>query len=293
MRDHLDEIVRYKRAHRVPPAADLERRVANAPEPRSLLRSLGTYRTVVIAECKKASPSRGVLAERYDPAALAQAYEESGAAAVSVLTDEAFFQGSLTDLVVVREAVDLPVLRKDFTLDKMDLLEARAHGADLVLLIARILADAELDRLLAVTRELGMEAIVEVHDQNEVYRALVAGAELVGINNRDLGTFSTDLAVTERLLSVIPSQIAVVSESGIESGEDVARLREAGARGVLVGEALIRAPDPGALLRELVDAGCPDCWRERVAEQVEAPASRVGFQPSAAANDSVTESARA
>lgn len=260
MTDYLDEIVAYKRSHRSQPVPDLERRVASAPEPRPFLDVLGTYRTVVIAESKKASPSRGVLTENYDPIKLAALYQEAAAAAISVLTDERFFQGSMADLEAVRATVEIPVLRKDFTLDHQDLLEARAAGADMVLLIARILSREQLRDLLNEASDLGMDALVEIHDQADVDSALNTGARLIGINNRDLSTFDIDLAVTERLIQEIPSQIAVVSESGIFSGNDVARLREIGVRAVLVGEALIRADDPAALLRELVDAGCPDCW---------------------------------
>lgn len=260
---YLDEIVEYKRAHRGPVPSDLDRLAADAPPSRSLLRSLGTYRAFLIAECKQASPSRGMLTEHYDPVSLARIYEANGAAAISVLTDKKFFGGSLEHLVEVRRAVDAPVLRKDFTLDERDLLEARAFGADLVLLIAAILTDAELCRLLEVSIALSMETIVEVHDESEVDRALAAGAQIVGINNRDLHAFRTDLGVTERLLPMIPSQVVTVSESGIFTAEQVHRLQTAGARGVLLGEALIRAPDTGALVRELVEACCPDCWRER------------------------------
>jgi indole-3-glycerol phosphate synthase len=160
---------------------------------------------------------------------------------------------------MARDAVDLPVLRKDFTLDERDLLESRAAGADLVLLIARVLPDPLLGVLVAKTRELGMEPLVEVHDEGEAQRALEAMAPIIGINNRDLATFETDLATTERLLEMIPEGVVVISESGIRGGEDVARLHAAGAHGVLVGEALITAPDPAEKLRELVEAGCPDC----------------------------------
>jgi indole-3-glycerol phosphate synthase len=257
---YLDDIVRHKRRHRHEADSDLEGRVTAAPPARSLVAGAGTYRALVIAECKKASPSKGLLVDQYDPVNLARAYESAGAAAISVLTDESFFQGSLMDLVKVRAVVEVPVLRKDFTLYETDLLVARAAGADLILLIARILSDAELRHLLSVANDLGMEAIVEVHDEVDVNRALEAGSLIVGINNRDLSTFQTDIRVTERLLPLIPSDIAVISESGITSPDQVHRLQQAGARGVLIGEALLREGDPAALLRELVNAGCPDCW---------------------------------
>lgn len=268
--DYLDQIVAHKRANGRPPEPDLEEQAQKAAPPRPFTQHLGTYQSVVIAECKKASPSRGVLVENYDPVALAKLYEANGASAISVLTDENFFQGSMDDLMKVREVVDVPVLRKDFALGEQDVLEARAAGADIVLLIARILTPEELDRLISVTKDLGMDALVEVHDDGDVDKALNASAELLGINNRDLGSFKTDLAVTERLLESIPSRIPVMSESGIHTGQDVARLRELGARGVLVGEALIKAIDTAALLQEMVEACCPDCWRERVAAQRDA-----------------------
>jgi indole-3-glycerol phosphate synthase len=256
---YLDDIIAYKRAHRPPVPPNLEQLVAIAPPPRSLLASVGTARVFVIAECKKASPSKGLLAPHYDPVALAQLYANAGASAISVLTDERFFGGSLDDLRAVRQAVDLPLLRKDFTLDERDLLEARAAGADLVLLIARVLPDPLLGQLVTAARDLGLEPLVEVHDEEEVHRALEAMAPLIGINNRDLTTFKTDLATSERLLPLIPRGITVISESGISNTADVLRLRAAGVHGVLVGEALIIAPDPAAWLRALVEAGCPDC----------------------------------
>lgn len=262
--DYLDRIVAYKRRHpRQTSSGELERRVAEAPAVRPFLNRLGTNRTVVIAECKKQSPSRGVLAEKYDPVVLARLYEENGAGAVSVITDEHFFGGSSRDLQAVREATAIPSLRKDFLLDEGDLLEARAWGADIVLLIARILRGSALRTLGKVAEDLGMDSLVEVHDEADLDQALQAGAGLVGINNRNLSTFDVDPAVTERLMELVPAPVVVVSESGIVSGETVAHLREMGIRGVLVGEALITAADPAAVLRELVDAGCPDCWRER------------------------------
>jgi indole-3-glycerol phosphate synthase len=260
---YLDEIVAHKRSHPSPLLPDLEARIAAAPMVRLLHWFVGSYRTILIAECKRASPSAGLISARYDPAATARVYEASGASAISVLTDERFFQGSLHDLDAVRAVVNIPVLRKDFTLTEIDILEARAHGADLVLLIARVLSEAELAHLLATSRSLGMQSIVEVHDEDDLQRSLAVGAQLVGINNRDLSTFETSLATSERLLPLLPDDAMGISESGITSGEQVARLRKLGAQGVLVGEAIMRAENPGALTEELVDAGCPDCWRSR------------------------------
>ena len=179
-------------------------------------------------------------------------YEEGGAAALSVLTDAPYFGGSLEDLRVVRETTSLPILRKDFTLDPLQILEARVAGADAVLLIVRILDDEVLQRLIAEAEALGMAALVEVHDEHELKRALEIGAGIIGINNRDLATFTTDLDTTIRLLEGVPEDIFVVSESGIRVPEDVDRLGRVGVDAVLVGESLLRASDPGAAAQELV-----------------------------------------
>jgi indole-3-glycerol phosphate synthase len=205
----------------------------------------------VIAEVKKASPSAGVLREDFDPAAIARAYAANGAGCISVLTDGPSFQGSLHHLELVRAAVDVPLLRKDFVIDRYQLLEARAAGADAVLLIAEVLAGDALPRLLAQSRELGMEALVELYDRENLPRVLAGGARLVGVNNRDLRTFRTDLGHTLELARAVPPGVCLVSESGIRGRADVERLRAAGVRAVLVGESLMRAPDVGAALREM------------------------------------------
>lgn len=261
MANYLDEIIAYKRANRTVPAPDLELRAAEAPKARSLLGSASTHRAFVIAECKKASPSRGILTNKYDPECLARTYAGSGGAAISVLTDQKFFQGSLEHLASVRSAVDVPVLRKDFVLDEHDVLETRAYGADMLLLIAAVLADSDLRYLHSMATDLGMDTIVEIHDEVEIQRSLACGVQCIGINNRDLATFEADLATTFRLLPLIPEEIVVISESGIRTQDDVHLLQQAGANGVLVGESLMAAQDPAALMRQLVDAGCPDCWR--------------------------------
>jgi indole-3-glycerol phosphate synthase len=178
-------------------------------------------------------------------------YEEGGAAALSVLTDAPYFGGSLEDLRVARETTNLPILRKDFTLDPLQILEARVAGADAVLLIVRILDDEVLQRLIAETEALGMAALVEVHDERELKRALEVGAGIIGINNRDLATFTTDLDTTIRLLERVPEDIIVVSESGIRVPEDVDRLGGVGVDAVLVGESLLRSSDPGVAAQEL------------------------------------------
>jgi indole-3-glycerol phosphate synthase len=206
----------------------------------------------VVAEVKRASPSAGAIRAGLDAAARARAYAAAGAAAISVLTDGPGFGGSLADLAAVRAAVDLPLLRKDFVLDRYQLLEARAHGADAVLLIVAALERDALRRLLADASEAGLAALVEVHDEAEIEVALAAGARIVGVNNRDLGTFAVDLAVSERLLPLLPPGVRGVAESGVRTADDARRLRRAGAANLLVGEALVRAADPGALIREMV-----------------------------------------
>ena len=207
----------------------------------------------VVAEIKRASPSRGPLRPGLDPVDLAARYEEAGAAALSVLTERFFFQGSPEDLRAARSHTRLPVLRKDFTLGEYHVWEARALEADAVLLIVRLLDPILLRDLVALAHEeLGMTALVEVHTEEEVARALEAGARLVGINNRDLATFTVDLETTRRLRGLLPPEVGVLSESGIRGPQEVAWLRDQGVDGLLIGEALVVAPDPGAALRELL-----------------------------------------
>lgn len=205
----------------------------------------------VIAEVKRASPSAGLIREDFDPVAIARAYEEGGAAAVSVLTDEPFFRGSLKYLEAVRAEIDLPILRKDFILDAYQVYEARAAGADAVLLIVAALPDPELGDLRDEIESLGMAALVEVHDSGELGRALASGATLIGVNNRNLHTFEVDLATTEALAACVPGGCALVGESGITGREDVERLAACGVDAVLVGETLMRADDTAAALREI------------------------------------------
>ncbi len=206
----------------------------------------------VIAEVKKASPSKGVIRADFSPAALARAYRDAGARAISVLTDGPFFQGSLDHLVAVREAVDLPVLRKDFHVDPYQVWEARAAGADAVLLIAAALSPPDLTDLLDLCRELTLTALVEVHTRQELETALTSGAELVGINNRDLKSFEVSLDTTFALVPFGPAGVVLVSESGISQAEEVARLTSAGVDAILVGEGLLRHADVGEALRRLV-----------------------------------------
>jgi indole-3-glycerol phosphate synthase len=200
----------------------------------------------VIAEVKRRSPSKGDLDAGLDPAKVAAAYEAGGAACVSVLTDDEFFGGSRADLVAARAACGLPVLRKDFTVSGADVCDARLMGADAVLLIAAALSDEELVAFLSLAQELSLDALVEVHDEPELERALDAGAELVGVNQRDLTTFSVDHDRAARLVPLIPSEVVAVAESGIRDEDDARRLAEAGYQAVLVGESLLRAPDRSA-----------------------------------------------
>lgn len=212
-------------------------------------------RVNVIAECKRRSPSRGVLRAAYEPSSIAYRYQSAGAAAVSVLTEPRFFDGALEHLAAVREAVGLPVLRKDFIVDEYQLLEARAAGADAVLLISAALSGRELKTLLARTGDLGMAALVEVHDRADLDRAVDAGATLIGVNSRDLRTLKVDLTMSSRLIEHIPRGAIAVAESGIRSRDDLVRLSGQGFRAFLVGECLMASPDPGLALRELMQGG--------------------------------------
>jgi len=246
----LAQIVRTKRAD-LPAlrarADGLEAAAAAAPPARDFRAALtGHDRVALVAECKRRSPGAGPIRPELDPAALAGAYAGAGARALSVLTDETYFGGTLDDLRTARSAVPIPVLRKDFTLDPLHVVEARAAGADAVLLIVRILGDAALRHLRGEASRRGMAALVEVHDRAELARAVDLGADIIGINNRDLSTFRTDLGTTLRLLGDVPEGVTVVSESGIRSAADVDRLGDAGVDAILVGETLLRASDPAA-----------------------------------------------
>ena len=254
----LDEIVQHKREElsrrrREVSRGELERRCAGLTPPRDFAGALtpppGGVR--LLAEVKKASPSRGVLAERFDPLGLATVYADNGAAALSVLTDEKYFQGSLDFLTTIRDQVSIPVLRKDFTLDEYQLWEARAAGADAVLLIVAILEAAHLRDLLQASTALGLATLVEAHTASEIDVALAAGSRIVGINNRNLKTFETRIETSVELLPLIPRGRLAVSESGFGSADQVRRVVAAGAHAVLVGESLVRASDVAAKVREL------------------------------------------
>jgi indole-3-glycerol phosphate synthase len=254
----LDRILATKREE-VAAAQQRESAEALAARARACTRVVASLRgalehgdgTRVIAEIKRKSPSKGEIRREFDPVAIARAYAEAGAAAISVLTDEVYFGGSLAVLEAVRAATRVPLLRKDFVVDPYQIDEARVAGADAVLLIVGALTAAELAAFAKHAATLGLEALVEVHDEAELDLALASGAALIGINNRDLRTFRTDLAVTERLAPRAAGRACVVAESGIFGPADVERLARAGARGYLVGESLMREPDVGRALRRL------------------------------------------
>ncbi len=258
MSNILDRIILSKRmdlewAQRMVPESELERRIGQAPPPRDFRAALTKSNGIrVIAEIKRASPSGGLLREKGDAVAIARSYERYGAACISVLTDAPFFHGSLEDLTQVRRAVDIPVLRKDFLLERYQVLEARAAGADAVLLIAELLDDQQLKSLLEETHRLGMEALVEFHDPANLPRVLASGAGLIGINNRDLQNLETSLQHTLTLAPQVPRDRTLVSESGIGTRTDIKKLMKAGVHAVLVGETLMRARDPGAKLAQLL-----------------------------------------
>lgn len=258
----LDEIVAHKR-HEVVAAkarmaeAELRSRISDLEEPpRGFARALKDSRnsgwTTIIAEVKKGSPSKGVIRPDFDPLGIAETYAAGGATCLSVLTDERFFLGHLRYLALIREQVRLPLLRKDFICDPYQIIEARWAGADAVLLIAAMLDLPQLRDFAACARDLGLDVLLEVHDEAELEAALQTDCELIGINNRDLRTFVTDLATTERLLPLIPPGRFVVAESGIHSRDDIERLQIAGAGAFLVGESLMREADIETKLHELL-----------------------------------------
>ena len=264
----LDRIVRAKlleleRQRASTPISALEREISQRPARPArrfrealLTRRGGQFtpqpRFAIIAESKKASPSLGVIQQNYDAVANAQAYERAGASAVSVLTDEQFFQGKLEDLRRVRSACGLPILRKDFTLDEYHVLQAAAAGADAILLIAAILDLEKIREFNAKAHELGMDALVEVANQTELDMALEAESDIIGVNNRDLRTFTVSLNTSLELIEKIPDSAVAVSESGLHSAADLERLQEAGFDAFLIGERFMKQPDPGAALTQLL-----------------------------------------
>ena len=248
----LERIVAAKRAELARNRdSNIAEKARKAPPVRDFIGALRAKRPAVIAEIKRASPSKGLLRADFDPAALARSYEAGGAACLSVLTDREFFQGAPEHLPAARAACALPVLRKDFLIDPYQVLESRALGADCVLLIAACLEDAQMRELESAAQRAGMAVLVEVHDARELERALALTTPLLGINNRDLRTFETRLETTLELLPRVPKDRMAVTESGILSREDVARMRAGGVQTFLVGEAFMRAADPGGALAAL------------------------------------------
>jgi indole-3-glycerol phosphate synthase len=250
--DILARIVDHKRRE-LPSARErrleLEKRAAHRTDFRDFRAALAARKPAIIAEIKKASPSKGVFSDHFDPAAIARNYIT--AAALSVLTDREFFQGSLADLEAARAAVAIPVLRKDFTIDEFHVIEAAAHGADAILLIAAVLDESEMRRFRELAAQFRMSALVEVHDAAELEIAKASGAEIIGVNNRDLRTFEVHLETSLHLAEKIPASILKVSESGIHSRADVQTLSASGYQAFLVGEHLMKSPDPAAALRAL------------------------------------------
>ncbi len=238
------------------PLATLQARAINTPPPRDFLAALQTPkmgRVALIAEVKKASPSAGIIRPDFDPVQIARVYEDSGAACLSVLTDEKFFQGHDDYLKAVWEAVSLPVIRKDFVVSDWQIYESRALGADAVLLIVAALSPTQIKDYAALASGMGMAALVEVHTEAEMQVALDAGAALIGINSRNLNTFVTDLSTVERLAAMVPAGVTLVAESGLKTPADVQRVADAGAKAILVGETLMRSDDIGAAVRALLE----------------------------------------
>ena len=239
-----------QRKQSMPVSALMERVSRNRPL--DLAAALKGNGIRLIAEVKKASPSRGVLCPDFNPVALAKTYAQGGAAAISVLTEANYFQGSIDYLAAIREEVKVPLLRKDFIFDPYQIYESCAYGADALLLITAILSQEQLEQLLELSRSIGLSCLVEVHNEAEVERALLAGAEIIGINNRDLKTFKTDINTTRQLRPLIPREIIVVSESGIRSRDDIEYLKGWEINAVLVGESLVTSDDIPARIRELI-----------------------------------------
>ncbi len=239
------------------PMEKMGERALAAPPARDFSRAVKGRRPAIVAEIKRRSPSAGPISEVSDPAALAVTYARGGAAAISVLTEESRFGGSLADLMRVREAVDLPLLRKDFLIHTYDILEARSHGSDAVLLIVALLGRGGLGPMMAEARCLGLGCLVEVHDEQELETALEAGADLVGINNRDLHSLRVDLGVSRRLAPLVPRGVTVVGESGYHERRDIEEGLAHGVGAFLVGEALVKSPDPAAALRGLLGEEMP------------------------------------
>lgn len=253
MLEHILSDARIRSEASVSHAPEFMAAAADAAPARGFAAALDDRRLSLVAEVKRRSPSRGVLATGLDAVGQARIYEAAGASAISVLTEPLHFDGSLDDLVAVREAVSIPVLRKDFLLEPAQVWEARAAGADAVLIIVGVLDDDSLAGMVAAARQAGLDALVEIHDRTEADRAGAAGATLIGVNNRDFATFATDLVVAEDLAPFVQAEgVVTVAESGIHTSEDARRLENAGYDAILVGEALVTADDPGASIARLV-----------------------------------------
>lgn len=251
--DILTTIVEQKKLELAIREPDIEDRAAQSiPERRNFLAALIRQKPAIIAEIKKASPSKGILTSHFDPPGIAKSYQQGGAAALSVLTDEKHFQGGFPDLVAARSSVGLPVLRKDFTIDPYHVHQAAAYGADAILLIAAILSERQMRDFRELAEQYQMTALVEVHDEEELQQAIASGARLIGVNNRNLHTFEVKLETSLQLSGKIPSDAVRVAESGIHSAADVQRLRSAGFDAFLVGEHLMKSGDPAAALRALL-----------------------------------------
>ena len=256
----LDTIVAHKRVEleqdkQHAPLSTLKSKIRDLPPTRNFRVALSMpHRVHLIAEVKKKSPSKGIIREDFDPVGIARTYAENGASAISVLTDREFFAGEPAYLSTIREAVEVPLLRKDFTIDPYHIYQARVAGADAILLIVSILTLKQLREFIEIARSLGLASLVEVHTEEELELALTAGAEIIGVNNRDLKTFHTDIEATFRLRASIPADKIVVSESGINTHKDVMKLKESGVNAILVGESLMRSPDIGGKVRELLGA---------------------------------------
>lgn len=230
----------------------LEERIANREAPRDFLRTISQERLQLIAEVKKASPSKGVLCADLDPVTMGKSYAECGAAAISVLTEVYHFHGSLEYMSVIKDKVDIPLLRKDFVFDEYQIYESAAFGADALLLIAGILSDEQLSGLLQLSHRLGMDCLVEVHDEDELERAIQCQTKIIGINNRDLNTFEVDINTTRKLIPLVPVGTSVISESGIKTREDILTMMECGVNAVLIGEALVIAESIPDKIKELM-----------------------------------------
>ncbi len=255
----LDDIVEYKngelkKSKEQLPLSELEKKLDGLTLPLDFYNLATSDSSIkVISEIKKASPSKGIICENFDPVRIARSYKDNGASAISILTDEKFFQGSLNYLSEIRKEVNIPLLRKDFTIDPYHIFEARLYGADIVLLIAAILDKDRIKEYLGIVDSLNMNAIVEVHNRDELEIALDTGCRIIGINNRNLTTFDVDLSTTVELIKYIPEDVLVISESGISNPDDIRMLRNSGVNTFLIGESFMKSSDPGIKLREYID----------------------------------------